>query len=70
MIRAVIRNAIAPAQPMGWTEAMALSVIALAAAALVAAPTVVALYLMKSAVGINIMAGPSPLHDVLYAYVR
>jgi hypothetical protein len=30
----------------------------------------VALYLLKSALGINLMAGPSPLHDVLYPLVR
>ncbi len=66
MISAAIRNAIAPGQPMSWAEAMVLSGIAL----LAAAPAVAALYLLKSAVGINIMVGPSPLHDVLYAFVR
>jgi hypothetical protein len=29
-----------------------------------------ALYLVKSAMGIDIMPGPSPLHDLLYAFVR
>lgn len=28
------------------------------------------LYLMKSAAGINLLPGPSPLHDLLYHLVR
>lgn len=28
------------------------------------------LYLVKSALGINLMPGPSPLHDLLYPLVR
>lgn len=41
----------------------ALSVIGLA---MVLPPTVAVLYLAKSALGINLMPGPSPLHDLLY----
>lgn len=33
-------------------------------------PTIVAAYLVKSALGINLLAGPSPLHDLLYHLVR
>lgn len=32
--------------------------------------TVVGLYLFKSALGINLLAGPSPLHNLLYHFVR
>lgn len=31
---------------------------------------VCALYLVKSALGINLLPGPSPLHDLLYHFVR
>lgn len=31
---------------------------------------VVGLYLLKSALGVNLMAGPSVLHDLLYPLVR
>lgn len=31
---------------------------------------VVVLYLVKSALGINLMPGPSPLHDLFYPLVR
>lgn len=66
MVSTAIRNAIAPAQPMSWTEAITVSLAAITFAIL----AVAALYLAKSAVGIDLMAGPSPLHDVLYAFVR
>lgn len=33
-------------------------------------PAVAALYLAKSALGINLLPGPSPLHDLLYHLVR
>ncbi len=35
-----------------------------------ATAAVVLLYLLKSAAGINLFAGPSPLHDLLYHFVR
>ncbi len=66
MVSTAIRNAIAPAQPMSWTEAITVSLAAITFAIL----AVAALYLAKSALGIDLMAGPSPLHDVLYAFVR
>jgi hypothetical protein len=66
MFTRAVQNAIAPAEPMSWTEAILLS----SAALLAAVPAVAGLYLVKSALGINLMDGPSPLHDVLYQYVR
>ncbi|MCB1519628.1 MAG: hypothetical protein KDJ37_03525 [Hyphomicrobiaceae bacterium] len=33
-------------------------------------PIIAALYLAKSALGINLMPGHSPLHDLLYHLVR
>ncbi|MGD9785909.1 MAG: hypothetical protein AB7E80_00950 [Hyphomicrobiaceae bacterium] len=33
-------------------------------------PLVVAAYLVKSALGINLLPGPSPLHDLFYHWVR
>lgn len=33
-------------------------------------PAVVALYLIKSALGIDLMAGPSPLHHLFYHWIR
>lgn len=38
--------------------------------ALALPPAVVALYLAKSALGIDLLPGPSPLHDILYHLVR
>lgn len=66
MLIAALQNAIAPAEPMGWAEAFLISSIALMAAV----PVVIALYLVKSVLGINLMDGPSPLHDLLYHFVR
>lgn len=40
------------------------------AVAAVLMTSVCALYLAKSALGINLLAGPSPLHDLLYPLVR
>lgn len=51
---------------MRWSDAVITSMVALAAIA----PVAVALYLMKSALGVNLMAGPSPLHDILYSFAR
>ncbi len=42
----------------------------LMAHATLATGLVVGLYLLKSAAGINLMAGPSPLHDLFYHFVR
>lgn len=66
MLSAALQNAIAPAEPMGWTEAFLISSAALA----VAVPVAIALYFVKSALGINLMAGPSPLHDLLYHFIH
>jgi hypothetical protein len=66
MLSAAIQNAIAPAVPMSWAEAFLIS----SAALLAALPVLVVVYLAKSALGINLMDGPSPLHDLLYHFVR
>ena len=66
MLTAALKNVIAPAKPMSWTEALLVSL----AAALVSVPAFAVLYLAKSALGINVMPGPSPLHDLLYQVVR
>ena len=57
-----LQNAIAPTEPMSWAEAFVLSSAATAASL----PLIACLYLIKSAAGINFMAGASPLHDLLY----
>lgn len=51
---------------MSWRQAIIVSLLALA----VAAPATAGLYLLKSAAGLNLMTGPSPLHDVLYELAR
>lgn len=33
-------------------------------------PALIALYLVKSALGINLFPGPSPLHNLFYHWVR
>ncbi|HPG88493.1 MAG TPA: hypothetical protein PLD46_02485 [Hyphomicrobium sp.] len=65
MLATALRKAIAPTQSMNWAEAIIIS----AAALLAAVPVVAALYIIKSALGINLMEGPSPLHDLLYHFV-
>ena len=55
----------APAQHMGWVEAFRISFVS----GLIAIPAIAGAYLVKSALGINLMAGPSPLHDLLYRFV-
>ena len=66
MLARALDKALYPAEHLTWTEAFLLSSAALAAAL----PVTVSLYLVKSALGINLMAGPSPLHDLLYHFVR
>ncbi len=51
---------------MGWSDAATASTLALAAIMLFSA----ALYIVKSALGVNLMVGPSPLHDFLYNFAR
>lgn len=46
-----------------------LSVLYGTAFAVAVCSAIAALYLVKSALGINLMAGPSPLHDLLYPLV-
>jgi hypothetical protein len=69
MFARALQNAIAPAKPrvgpMSWAEAILLSVMAFMAVP----PVVATLYVAKSALGINLMDGPSPLHDLLYRFV-
>lgn len=60
-----LQKAIAPTEPMSWAEAFLLSSTALA----MAVPVAAAFYVVKSALGINLMDGPSPLHDLLYQFV-
>ena len=66
MQSAALQKAVAPAEPMSWAEAFMIS----SGALMAAVPVVAGLYLVKSALGINLMDGPSPLHDLLYQFVR
>jgi hypothetical protein len=65
MLTRALQNAIAPAKPMSWVEAILMSTAAL----LAVTPAIAVLYLVKSALGINLMDGPSPLHGLLYHFV-
>ena len=62
MLVSALQNAIAPTQPMSWSEAFILSSAAMAASL----PLIAGAYLVKSAAGINLMPGSSPLHDLLF----
>ena len=66
MVTSLLLKATAPTNQMSWIEAFVLS----SAALLAAIPVVATLYLVKSALGINLMAGASPLHDLLYHFIR
>ena len=66
MLTIATQKAIYATEPMSWVEALLLAT--LAACAAMAA--VIVLYLVKSALGINLMPGPAPLHDLLYPLVR
>lgn len=61
MIATAYRNALL-ADTMGWTDAFIVTATAALASILALPP----LYLAKSALGINLMPGPSPLHDLLF----
>ena len=69
MLASAFQKAIAPASSltasMSWAEAFLVS----GAVVAVALPVTAALYVVKSALGINLMDGPSPLHDLLYQFV-
>lgn len=66
MLSRALHKAIAPAEPMSWAEAVLVSTIAV----ITSLPLFAVVYLVKSAVGINVFAGHSPLHDLLYHFVR
>jgi hypothetical protein len=66
MISRALANALIAARPMRWSEAFLLSAVAVTTSF----PLIGGLYLVKSAMGINIFPGPSPLHDLLYHFVR
>ncbi len=51
---------------MSWSEAFLISLLACIAAI----PVCAGLYLVKSALGINLLPGPSPMHDLLFHFVR
>ena len=62
----------APARADSFADLMlkgVLSVLYGTAFAAAACAGVAALYLVKSALGINLMPGPSPLHDLLYPLI-
>lgn len=59
MLANAIHNALYPTRPLTWLEAFILA----GATTLVALPP---LYLTKSALGINLTPGPSPLHELFY----
>ena len=66
MLATAFAQVIYPARAMRTAEAVVLALtVTTAGAALI-----VALYLVKSALGINVMPGPSALHDLLYPLVR
>lgn len=65
MLTRAIAKSIVAAETLTWAETMLMSALLLGASV----PTVAGLYLIKSAAGINLMAGPSPLHDLLYHFV-
>ncbi|MEQ1714842.1 MAG: hypothetical protein ABL907_02450 [Hyphomicrobium sp.] len=62
MIATACRNALIADCPLKWADAFVLAGLA-SFATVVSASTV---YLTKSALGINLMPGPSPFHDLLY----
>lgn len=66
MLAAAVKNAIAPAGSLTWAEAFLVSAVATAGSL----PLLAGVYVVKSALGVNLMTGPSPLHDLLYSVVR
>lgn len=66
MIATAYRNALMADNALAWSDAF----IVATTAALASALALPALYLVKSALGINLMPGPSPLHDLLFWMVR
>lgn len=66
MIASAYRNALIADGQLAWIDTLIVSL----TASLACAVAIAALYLVKSALGINLMPGPSPLHDVLYWMLR
>ncbi len=62
MLASAYRNALCAESDLTWGQAFLLAV----ATSAVAMVGIAALYLTKAALGINVMPGPSPLHDLLY----
>ena len=62
MLAIAYQNARYSESDLTWGQAFLLAVVV----APVALGSIAALYLTKSALGINLMSGPSPLHDLLY----
>lgn len=62
MLATAYRNALLGNDALSWFQAFALALVSAWAATLAA----IALYLTKSALGINLMPGPSPFHDLLF----
>ncbi|MEZ5899866.1 MAG: hypothetical protein R3D51_10275 [Hyphomicrobiaceae bacterium] len=62
MFATAYRNALFAENNLTWGQAFLLAVPASA----IMSVGIAALYLTKSALGINLMPGPSPLHDLLY----
>ena len=62
MLAEILHHAFYPSQATKWRDAFLLAGF-LAPFAVIAAS---GLYLAKAALGINLMPGPSPLHDLLF----
>lgn len=62
MIATAYRNALIADAPLKWLD----TIIVATTASLAATVALAALYVVKSALGINLMPGQSPLHDLLY----
>lgn len=62
MIATAYRNALIAHAPLNWLDTL----IVASTASLGSAVALAALYVVKSALGINLMPGQSPLHDLLY----
>lgn len=62
MLATALNAAFYPSNRMTWIQAFLLAAAAAPGGFLLFA----ALYLAKSALGINLMPGPSPVHDILF----
>jgi len=62
MIANAYRNALIANAPLAWLDTF----IVATTASLGSAVALAGLYVVKSALGINLMPGQSPLHDLLY----